>query len=104
MLLAARAVQGASAALLAPASLALRHSALHPAGDRAKALGVWGAVAGIGSAAGVLLGGVLTAALGWQAVFFVNVPVGIVVLAVIPALVAPRPPGRSASAWTSPAP
>ncbi|GAA1448578.1 DHA2 family efflux MFS transporter permease subunit [Leifsonia poae] len=91
MLLAARAVQGASAALLAPASLALLTQLFTSAGDRAKALGVWGAVAGIGSAAGVLLGGVLTAALGWQAVFFVNVPVGIVVLAVIPALVGRDP-------------
>lgn len=48
---------------------------------------MWGAVAGIGSAAGVLLGGVLTASLGWQSVFFVNVPVGAVVLIAIPLLI-----------------
>ncbi|MFF1571687.1 MFS transporter [Leifsonia sp. NPDC058292] len=88
MLLGARALQGASAALLAPASLALVTQLFTTAGDRARALGVWGAVAGIGSAAGVLLGGVLTAVFGWQAVFFVNVPVGAIVLVAIPALVA----------------
>ena len=87
VLLVARALQGASAALLAPASLALVTRLFTTESDRAKALGIWGAVAGIGSAAGVLLGGVLTAAFGWQAVFFVNVPVGILVLATIPVLV-----------------
>lgn len=87
MLLAARAVQGASAAMLAPAALALLMQ-LFPADDgRAKALGIWGAVAGMGSAAGVLLGGVLTASYGWSAIFFINVPVGLLVLAVIPGLV-----------------
>lgn len=87
VLLGARALQGASAALLAPAALALlTHLFPHPA-DRAKALGVWGGVAGIGSAAGVLLGGVLTATLGWQSVFFVNVPVGAIVLIAIPMLI-----------------
>ncbi|MDQ0062863.1 DHA2 family efflux MFS transporter permease subunit [Paenibacillus harenae] len=86
-LLAARAVQGASAALLAPAALALVTKLFTEPGDRAKALGIWGAVAGIGSAAGVLLGGVLTGAFGWAAVFFVNVPIGFLVLIAIPALV-----------------
>lgn len=94
MLLTARAVQGASAALLAPASLALVTQLFVTGRDRVKALGVWGAVAGIGSAAGVLLGGVLTALLGWQAVFFVNVPVGILVLAVIPSLISRDPSGE----------
>jgi EmrB/QacA subfamily drug resistance transporter len=87
MLLAARAVQGAFAALLAPASLALLTQLFPDSAARGKALGVWGAVAGIGSAAGVLLGGVLTAAYGWPAVFFVNVPVGILVLVALPLLV-----------------
>lgn len=86
MLLAARAVQGASAAMLAPAALALLMQ-MFPADDgRAKALGIWGAVAGLGSVAGVLLGGVLTASVGWSAIFFINVPVGLVVLAAIPML------------------
>ena len=93
LLLAARALQGASAALLAPASLALVTRLFTSTRDRARALGIWGAVAGAGSAAGVLLGGVLTAAFGWQAVFFVNVPVGVVVLAAIPFLVRRDVPG-----------
>lgn len=87
MLLFARALQGASAALLAPAALALLTQLFPDAKERTKALGVWGGVAGIGSAAGVLLGGVLTAMFGWQAVFFVNVPVGAVVLVAIPLLI-----------------
>lgn len=87
MLLAARALQGASAALLAPAALALLAQLFPDAKERTKALGVWGGVAGIGSAAGVLLGGVLTATLGWQSVFFVNVPVGAIVLIAIPLLI-----------------
>ncbi|WP_238439464.1 MFS transporter [Microbacterium sp. JZ31] len=87
MLLAARALQGASAALLAPAALALLTHLFPAPRDRAKALGVWGGVAGIGSAAGVLLGGVLTAGLGWQSVFFVNVPVAVLVLVAVPLLI-----------------
>jgi EmrB/QacA subfamily drug resistance transporter len=87
MLLAARALQGASAALLAPAALALLTHLFPETGERTKALGVWGGVAGIGSAAGVLLGGVLTATLGWQSVFFVNVPIGAIVLVTIPLLI-----------------
>jgi len=91
MLLGARAIQGASAALLAPAALALVTQLFPAAADRTKALGIWGAVAGIGSAAGVLLGGVLTAAIGWQAVFFVNVPIGLIVIALIPRLITRDP-------------
>lgn len=97
MLLAARALQGVSAALLAPAALALLTHLFPDSKERTKALGVWGAVAGIGSAAGVLLGGVLTATLGWQAVFFVNVPIGVIVLVAIPLLITRdgvRPAGR----------
>ncbi|GAA1995852.1 DHA2 family efflux MFS transporter permease subunit [Microbacterium ulmi] len=97
MLLGARALQGLSAALLAPAALALLTHLFPESRDRAKALGVWGGVAGIGSAAGVLLGGVLTASLGWQSVFFVNVPVGAIVLIAIPLLITRDVPGaRSA--------
>ena len=94
MLLGARALQGASAALLAPAALALLTRLFSHPNDRAKALGIWGAVAGIGSVAGVLLGGILTAALGWQAVFFVNVPIGIAVLVLLPRLVERDPDAR----------
>ncbi|MGO4350035.1 MFS transporter [Paenibacillus sp. MCAF9] len=86
-LLTARAVQGASAALLAPAALALVTKLFTNPRDRAKALGIWGAVAGIGSAAGVLLGGVLTDSLGWSSVFYVNVPVVALVLVAAPYLI-----------------
>jgi EmrB/QacA subfamily drug resistance transporter len=76
-LIAARAVQGLGGALLAPAALSIL-TTIFPAGaERNKALGVWGAVAGSGGAAGVLLGGIITEALGWEWVLFINVPIGI---------------------------
>jgi MFS family permease len=84
-LIAARAVQGLGAAVLSPAALSIVTTTFAEGADRNKALGVWGAVAGSGGAAGVLLGGVLTSGLGWRWVLFVNVPIG-----VIAALLAPR--------------
>jgi EmrB/QacA subfamily drug resistance transporter len=84
-LIAARAVQGLGAALLSPAALSLVTVMFTEGAERNKALGVWGAVAGSGGAAGVLLGGVLTEFAGWQWVLFVNVPIGIAA-----ALLAPR--------------
>jgi EmrB/QacA subfamily drug resistance transporter len=77
MLIAARAVQGLGAALLSPAALSLITVIFAEGAERNKALGVWGAVAGSGGAAGVLLGGILTEYAGWEWVLFVNVPVGI---------------------------
>ena len=74
-LIAARALQGLGGALLSPAALAILTTMFAEGKERNKALGVWGAVAGSGGAAGVLLGGVLTDGLGWEWVFFVNVPV-----------------------------
>jgi EmrB/QacA subfamily drug resistance transporter len=76
-LIVARAVQGLGAALLSPAALSMVTVLFDEGADRNKALGVWGAVAGSGGAAGVLLGGVLTDLAGWEWVLFVNVPVGI---------------------------
>ena len=76
-LIAARAVQGLGAALLSPAALSLVTVMFSEGAERNKALGVWGAVAGSGGAAGVLLGGVLTEYAGWEWVLFVNVPIGI---------------------------
>src|SRR5918912_2092490 len=65
MLIAARAVQGLGGALLSPAALSIITTTFPEGSERNKALGVWGAVAGAGGAAGVLLGGVLTDSLGW---------------------------------------
>ncbi len=77
-LVAARAIQGLGAALLAPAALSIV-TTLFPSGtERNQALAVWGAVAGAGGIAGVLLGGVLTSALGWESVLLVNVPIGLI--------------------------
>jgi EmrB/QacA subfamily drug resistance transporter len=72
----ARAIQGLGGALLAPAALSLLTALFPPGAERNKALGVWGAVAGSGAAAGVLLGGVITDALRWEWVLFINVPIG----------------------------
>ncbi|TYP71904.1 MFS transporter [Paenibacillus methanolicus] len=95
-LLTARALQGISAALLAPAALALLTKLFIDPQDRAKALGIWGAVAGIGSAAGVLLGGILTSSLGWSSVFYVNVPVGALIIATVPFLISKDSPSERA--------
>jgi EmrB/QacA subfamily drug resistance transporter len=75
-LIAARAAQGTGAALLTPAAMAIVMTT-YAGRQRAAALAVWGTVASMGIAAGVLLGGVLTSALDWRAVFFVNVPIGV---------------------------
>jgi len=84
-LIAARALQGLGAALLAPSALSMVTNMFTEGAERNKALGVWGAVSGSGGAAGVLLGGVLTEYAGWEWVLWVNVPIG-----VIAAFLAPR--------------
>src|SRR5215218_1992745 len=81
MLIAARGVQGLGAAIVTPAALSIISVTFTEGAERNKALGAWGAVGGSGAAAGVLLGGILTKYLGWEWIFFVNIPVGIVVLA-----------------------
>ncbi|CAM5303553.1 DHA2 family efflux MFS transporter permease subunit OS=Streptomyces alboniger OX=132473 GN=CP975_01540 PE=4 SV=1 [Streptomyces alboniger] len=91
MLMSGRALQGVGAALLSPAALSIVTTTFHGP-ERNKALGVWAALGGTGSAAGVLLGGALTDGPGWQWVFFVNVPVGVVALAALPALLPRRAP------------
>jgi EmrB/QacA subfamily drug resistance transporter len=80
MLIASRAAQGAGAALLTPAALSIIMTA-YAGKQRQTALAVWGTVGSLGIAAGVLFGGALTSALGWRAVFFINVPIGIAVVA-----------------------
>ncbi|WOX23417.1 DHA2 family efflux MFS transporter permease subunit [Streptomyces solicathayae] len=93
-LLTGRIAQGVGAALLSPAALSLVTTGFHGA-ERTKALGVWAAIGGTGSAVGVLLGGALADGPGWRWVFYVNVPVGLALLAALPAVVrarAPQPP------------
>src|SRR5205823_7729027 len=97
-LIAARSVQGLGAALLSPAALSIVTTTFRDGAERNKALGVWGAVAGSGGAAGVLLGGVLTEWVGWEWVLWVNVPIGIVAAALAPSLIAES---RSESATRS---
>jgi EmrB/QacA subfamily drug resistance transporter len=79
-LLAARAVQGLGGALLFPATLALVNTTFAEGRERNRALAVWGGTGAAGLVVGVLLGGVLTHTLGWEAVFFVNVPLAILAL------------------------
>jgi EmrB/QacA subfamily drug resistance transporter len=76
-LIAARAVQGLGAAIVSPAALSIITTVFSEGAERNRALGVWGAVAGAGGAAGVLLGGILTTGLSWRWVLFVNVPIGL---------------------------
>src|SRR6266581_693392 len=89
-LLAGRALQGVGAALMSPAALAAVMT-LFAGADRGKALGVWSALAGAGSALGVILGGVLTSEAGWRWVFAINVPIGVALLVAIPLVVSARP-------------
>jgi EmrB/QacA subfamily drug resistance transporter len=79
-LILSRAAQGAGAALLTPAALSIIMTA-YAGKQRQSALAVWGTVGSLGIAAGVLFGGALTSALGWRAVFFINVPIGVAVVA-----------------------
>jgi EmrB/QacA subfamily drug resistance transporter len=85
-LLAGRAVQGLGAAVLSPAALALL-TRTSDGPDRMRALAVWGALSGVGTALGLVLGGLLTSALGWRWIFAINVPIGILLLIAVPLLV-----------------
>ncbi len=87
-LIGARAIQGLGAAAISPAALAILMTTFAEGRERNIALGVWGGVGGFGAAAGVLLGGVLTDALSWEWIFFVNIPVGLTALALAAVLLA----------------
>jgi EmrB/QacA subfamily drug resistance transporter len=96
MLFGARALQGAFGALLAPASLALLTVLFTDAAERAKAFAVYGAIAGGGSAVGLLLGGVLTEYADWRWCFWVNVPIAVIaVAAAIPVVPESKAPGET---------
>jgi EmrB/QacA subfamily drug resistance transporter len=87
VLIAARAVQGFGAAIISPAALSIVTTTFEEGAERNKALGVWGAMGGSGAAVGVLLGGVLTKYAGWEWIFFINVPVGILAFLLAPRFV-----------------
>jgi EmrB/QacA subfamily drug resistance transporter len=82
----ARALQGFSAAVIAPAALSMVMNAFPDGAERNKALGIWGGLGGFGATAGLLVGGLVTDAAGWQWVFWLNVPIGIAILAIGPGL------------------
>jgi EmrB/QacA subfamily drug resistance transporter len=81
MLIAARALQGIGAALIAPSAMSIVMSLFTIPAERNKAMGFWGAAAPAGGTAGVFLGGIITAYVDWSWVFLVNIPIGIAVLA-----------------------
>ncbi len=85
-LIAARALQGLGAATISPAALSILTTTFREGRERNIALGAWGAVGGVGAAAGVLMGGVLVDLLSWEWIFFVNIPVGVAALILVPIL------------------
>jgi EmrB/QacA subfamily drug resistance transporter len=87
-LIGARSLQGLGAAIISPAALSILSTTFAEGRERNIALGVWGAVGGFGAAAGVLLGGILSDALSWEWIFFVNVPVGAAAFVLTPFLLA----------------
>ncbi|MER7106951.1 MFS transporter [Streptomyces sp. NPDC000229] len=93
VLITARAAQGVGAAIMSPAAMALVMSVFRGP-ERNRALGVWAAIGGTGAAFGVLLGGVLTSGPGWEWVFYVNVPIGLLVLVAVPALLKEQTAGH----------
>jgi EmrB/QacA subfamily drug resistance transporter len=87
MLIAARVAQGAAGAILSPSVFSITSVTFEEGSERNKALGVLGAISGAGAAIGVILGGVLTQYAGWEWIFFVNVPIGLATLLVVPRVV-----------------
>src|SRR4051794_11998343 len=85
-LIAFRALQGLGGALFVPAALSLLMTTFAEGRDRNLALGIWGAASGSGAAAGVLLGGIVTSFLSWPWIFFLNAPVGVLLLVLTPRL------------------
>nr|WP_052477927.1 MFS transporter [Kibdelosporangium sp. MJ126-NF4]CEL13796.1 Drug resistance transporter EmrB/QacA subfamily [Kibdelosporangium sp. MJ126-NF4] len=98
MLVATRALQGLGAAMFSPAAFSLLTTVYPPGRERNRALGVWAAVAASGLAAGVILGGFITDVLGWRWVLWLNVPLGLLVVAFARVLPEGRPSARSRAA------
>jgi len=95
VLVAARLLQGIGGAALVPASLALLTATFAGGEERNRAMGVYGAMAGVGFALGMVLGGVITEFLGWRWVLFVNVPVALAVLSLVPVVIRESKDDRS---------
>lgn len=87
MLLVARAAQGLGGAMVSPAALSIVLATFAEGTERNRALAIWGAIAGSGGAFGLLLWGAIVQAIGWRWVFFINVPIGVAVLALTPRIV-----------------
>jgi EmrB/QacA subfamily drug resistance transporter len=85
-LLAARVVQGAGAAIMTPTALSIISTTFPEGSERNKALGIWGALGGIGATAAWLIGGPLVDGPGWEWIFFINIPLGVAALALSPVL------------------
>ena len=95
MLISARLVQGLGAAMMLPATLSILTTTFHEGKDRNTALGAWGAIAGLASAVGVFLGGLLTEDVGWRWVLWVNLPVcAVLLVATFRVVSGDRPLGR----------
>lgn len=86
VLVVSRVLQGVGAAMMAPSALSLVMAMYDEGPERNKALGLWGAIGGFGGTAGLLIGGPVTHGLGWEWVFFINVPIGVTALLLSPAL------------------
>jgi EmrB/QacA subfamily drug resistance transporter len=86
VLIGARVVQGVSAAIMAPTALSILMTTFEEGAERNKALGIWSAIGGIGATAALLIGGPLTDGLGWEWIFFINIPVALGLLALGPIL------------------
>jgi EmrB/QacA subfamily drug resistance transporter len=85
-LIAARVVQGVAAAIMTPTALSIVTTTFEEGAERNKALGIWAAIGGVGATAAWLVGGPITDGLGWEWIFFINVPVGLALLALSPLL------------------
>ena len=83
-LLAARVVQGAGAAIMTPTALSIISTTFTEGSERNKALGIWGALGGIGATTAWLIGGPLVDGPGWRWIFFINIPIGLAALALSP--------------------
>jgi EmrB/QacA subfamily drug resistance transporter len=96
VLIAARLVQGLGGAVIAPASLSILTTTFTDPRERNRAVGIWGAMGGAGGAAGAVLGGVITTALSWRWILFINLPIGLIAAVMTQRLVAEgRNPGQT---------